>query len=148
MSRNVSRLVVLVLRWRGRTGPRTDLEWQLETGLAYSGGPNILAGTPRHGRDQPHPDLYDNTGADGWNIGGIPAYDNMFKGMVACQGDRFIGFAASPRSAGSTNRLAQTTGAPEPGQAYTLSACMAVDDLGKDPHGGPYSWKRGEVDAC
>ncbi|MBK7404336.1 MAG: hypothetical protein IPJ41_06785 [Phycisphaerales bacterium] len=148
MSRNVSRLAVLVLAGAAAPGLAQILNGSFETGLAYSGGPNIfLAGTPSPwAATNLTPDLYDNTGTDGWNIGGIPAYDNMFKGMVACQGDRFIGFAASPAFGGFNESFAQTTAPLNSGQAYTLSACMAVDDLGKAiPYGGPYSG-RGEVD--
>lgn len=117
-----------------------------ETGLAYPSGLSIFsAGTPTPWVATSFtPDLYDNTGVDGWSIGGIPAYNGMFKGMLACQGDRFIGFAASP--AFGAEAFQQTAAALIPGQQYTLAACIAADDLGKAAQfGGPYSG-RGEVD--
>ncbi|MCG3121797.1 MAG: hypothetical protein GIKADHBN_00168 [Phycisphaerales bacterium] len=118
-----------------------------ETGVAYSGGPNIFSpGTPAPWYATSFtPDLYDNTSADGWGIGGIPAYDNMFKGMVACDGHRFIGFAASTDFGGINESFAQQTAPLIPGNQYTVSACIAADDLGKAiPYGGPY-YGRGEV---
>lgn len=90
------------------------------------------------------PDLYDNTGNDGWNLAGIPAYNGMFKGMLAHGGDRFIGFAAGngfvPESF-QQNLLPLTAGTQ-----YQISAYIAADDLGKAaPFGGPYTG-RGEID--
>ena len=121
-----------------------------ELGLAYSSGPNIfMAGTPAPWFATAWtPDMYDNTGADGWGIGGIPAYTNMFKGMAAFQGNRFIGFAASTAFGGINEAFAQTTSALTPGGIYTISAQIAADDSGNDPsstYGGPYGG-RGEVD--
>lgn len=120
-----------------------------EFGLAYSSGPNIfMAGTPAPWFPTSFtPDMYDNTGADGWGIGGIPAYTNMFKGMVAFQGHRFIGFAASSSFGGLNESFAQTTAPLTPGKTYTLSAHIAADDLGNasSTFGGPYTG-RGEVD--
>ncbi len=125
-----------------------------EFGLAYPGGPNIFTpGTPPPWMPTTNgftPDLYDNTGADGWNLGGIPAYNNgsqnMFQGMVAAHGNRFIGFAASTQFGGINESFEQTTVPLNPGQAYLLSVQMAADDGGKAiPFGGPYSG-RGEVD--
>ncbi len=118
-----------------------------ETGLAYPSGPNIFSpGTPAPWVATSFtPDLYDNTSVDGWGIGGIPAYDNMFKGMVACDGHRFIGFAASTEFGGINEAFEQTTAPLIPGNQYTISACIAADDLGKAiPYGGPY-YGRGEV---
>lgn len=118
-----------------------------ETGLAYPSGLNIFsAGTPAPWFATSFtPDLYDNTSVDGWGIGGIAAYDNMFKGMVACDGHRFIGFAASTSFGGINEAFSQATAPLIPGNQYTVSACMAVDDLGKAiPFGGPYTG-RGEV---
>lgn len=148
MSRNVSTLALLVLAGAAAPGLAQILNGSFETGVGYSSGPNIyVAGTPTPWVATSYtPDLYDNTGADGWGIGGIPAYDNMFKGVFACQGNRFIGFAASPDFGGINEAFQQTTAPLIAGQPYTLSACMAVDDLGKAiPYGGPYSG-RGEVD--
>lgn len=116
-----------------------------ETGLAYPSGLSIFSpGTPAPWVATSFtPDLYDNAGADGWGIGGIPAYDNMFKGMAACDAHRFLGFAAS---AGFNEAFQQTTVPLTPGQSYTMSTCIAADDLGKAiPFGGPY-FGRGEVD--
>lgn len=116
-----------------------------ELGLAYPSGPGIFtAGTPAPWVATSFtPDLYDNTGVDGWSLAGIPAYNGMFAQMLACDGDRFIGFAAS---AAFFESFEQTTAPLVVGQQYTLSACMAADDLGKAaPFGGPYTG-RGVVD--
>ena len=148
MSRNATRLALLALVGTAAPALAQILNGSFETGLAYPSGLSIFsAGTPTPWVPTSYtPDLYDNTGADGWGIGGIPAYDFMFKGMVACQGDRFIGFAASPAFGGINEAFAQTTAPLNGGQSYTLSVCMAVDDLGKAvPYGGPY-FGRGEVD--
>ena len=120
-----------------------------EAGVAYSSGPNIfIAGTPAPWFPTSYtPDMYDNTGADGWGIGGIPAYTNMFKGMVAFQGHRFIGFAASTSFGGINEAFAQTTAPLTPGNTYTMSTQIAADDSGNasSTYGGPYLG-RGEVD--
>ncbi|MCL4221625.1 MAG: hypothetical protein KJZ65_09660 [Phycisphaerales bacterium] len=116
-----------------------------ELGLAYPSGLSIFtAGTPSPWFATSFtPDLYDNTGVDGWSLAGIPAYNGMFAQMLACDGNRFIGFAAS---ATFSEAFAQTTAPLVAGQQYTLGACMAVDDLGKAaPFGGPYTG-RGVVD--
>ncbi len=116
-----------------------------ELGLAYPSGPNIFtAGTPTPWVATSFtPDLYDNTGVDGWNLAGIPAYNGMFAHMLACDGNRFIGFGAS---AAFNESFEQTTAPLVAGQQYTLSACMSVDDFGKAaPFGGPYTG-RGVVD--
>lgn len=118
-----------------------------ETGQAYASGPNIFAaGTPAPWYATSFtPDMYDNSSVDGWGIGGITPYDNMFKGMVACDGHRFIGFAASTEFGGINEAFAQQTAPLVPGNQYTVSACIAADDLGKAiPYGGPY-YGRGEV---
>lgn len=122
-----------------------------EFGLAYPGGPNIFApGTPAPWVATSFtPDLYDNTGADGWNLAGIPAYNNgsqnMFQGMLASHGNRFIGFAASTGFGGINEAFQQTTAPLIPGNQYLLSVQMAADDGGKaTPYGGPY-FGRGEV---
>lgn len=119
-----------------------------ETGLAYGAGPNIFsAGTPAPWVATFFtPDLYDNTGVDGWNLGGIPAYNNMFTGMTAADGDRFIGFAASTAFGGINEAFAQTTGPLVASAQYTISVAIAADDSGHAlPYGGPYTG-RGEVD--
>lgn len=119
-----------------------------EAGVAYGSGLNIfLPGTPAPWFATSFtPDMYDNTGTDGWGIGGIPAYTNMFKGMLAYQGDRFIGFAASTSFGGFNEAFAQTTAPLTPGNLYTMSTHIAADDLGNAAtFGGPYSG-RGEVD--
>ncbi len=128
-----------------------------ETGQAYPGSgpttPNInLPGTPTPWMPTSNgysPDLYDNTGWDGWGLAGIPLYNNgsqnMFQGMLAAHGNRFIGFAASTQFGGINESFQQTTIPLTPGQTYTLSAQMAADDGGKAAaFGGPY-WGRGEV---
>lgn len=122
------------------------LNGSFESGLAYPSGLSIFAaGTPTPWVATSFtPDLYDNTGVDGWGIGGIPLYDNMFKGLAACDGHRFLGFAASPTF--GAEAFQQTTLPLVPGATYTLSTCIAADDLGKAiPFGGPYVG-RGEVD--
>ncbi|MBK7404335.1 MAG: hypothetical protein IPJ41_06780 [Phycisphaerales bacterium] len=147
MSRNTITLALLALAGSTAPGLAQIVNGSFETGLAYPTGPNIFAaGTPSPWVATTFtPDLYDNTGVDGWGIGGIPAYDSMFKGMAACQGDRFIGFAASVAFGGLNESFAQTTAPLNAGRTYTVSACMAVDDLGKAiPYGGPFSG-RGEV---
>ncbi|MBS1723858.1 MAG: PEP-CTERM sorting domain-containing protein [Armatimonadetes bacterium] len=116
-----------------------------ETGVAYPNGPSIwVSGTPSPWYATSYtPDCYDNTGADGWGLGGIPAYNNMFQGMVAADGDRFIGFAAG---AGFQESFKETMAPLTAGNQYTISAQMAVDDLGKAvSFGGPY-FGRGEID--
>src|SRR5258707_591440 len=122
------------------------LNGSFEAGQAYpppsGGGPNIfLSGTPAPWSATSYtPDLYDNTGADGWAIGtGIPAYNGMFQGMPAAAGVRFIGFAASTGFGGINEAFQQTTALLTPGTTYTVSAMMAADDAGKAiPYGGPY----------
>lgn len=120
-----------------------------ESGVAYGSGPNIFSpGTPGPWFATAwSPDMYDNTGADGWGIGGIPAYTNMFKGMPAFQGNRFIGFAASTAFGGINEAFAQTTSPLTPGKTYTFSAHLAADDTGNasSTYGGPY-FGRGQVD--
>jgi hypothetical protein len=120
-----------------------------ETGLAYPGGPNIFTpGLPPPWMPTTNgftPDCYDNTGADGWNLAGIPAYNNMFQNMIAAQGNRFIGFAASTQFGGINESFEQTVAPLTPGQTYIVSAQIAADDLGKAaPFGGPYTG-RGQV---
>ncbi len=116
-----------------------------ESGVAYPNGPNIfVSGTPSPWYATSFtPDCYDNTGVDGWGLAGIPAYDNMFKGMVAADGHRFLGFGA-----GSTfsEAFKQVMGPLTAGNTYVISASLAVDDLGKAlAYGGPYKG-RGQVD--
>lgn len=116
-----------------------------ESGVAYSGGPNIfVSGTPGPWfATNLTPDCYDNTGTDGWGITGIPIYNNMFKGMVAASGNRFMGFAVS---SGFSESFKQVMSPLTAGSAYTISAQMAVDDLGKAASfGGPYNG-RGVID--
>lgn len=125
------------------------LNGSFETGSAYPGGLNIFSsGTPAPWVATSFtPDLYDNTGVDGWAIAtGVGPYDNMFRGMVAAHGVRFIGFAASTGFGGINEAFQQTTALLTPGTTYTISAMMAADDLGKAiPYGGPY-FGRGQVD--
>jgi hypothetical protein len=125
------------------------LNGSFETGLAYPGGPNIfVAGLPTPWQPTTSgftPDCYDNTGADGWNLAGIPIYNNMFQNMIAAAGHRFIGFGASPSFGGFNESFQQTTPPLTPGASYTISAQLAADDLGKAaPYGGPYTG-RGSV---
>jgi hypothetical protein len=125
------------------------LNSSFETGVAYSGGPNIFAaGTPAPwSATNLTPDCYDNTGADGWNLAGVPAYGGIFKGMLANSGNRFLGFAAGFANGSSFNEsFAQSTPPLAGGQTYTVSAFLAADDTGKatSTFGGPYSG-RGEV---
>jgi len=125
------------------------LNGSFETGLAYPGGLNIFSpGTPPPWVPTTNgftPDLYDNTGVDGWNLAGIPLYNNMFQNMIAFAGHRFIGFGASTQFGGINEAFEQTVPPLIPGQTYTISANIAADDLGKAiPYGGPYTG-RGEV---
>lgn len=117
-----------------------------ETGTAYSSGPNIfVAGTPAPWFATSFtPDCYDNTGADGWGLGGIVAYGGMFQNMLASHGNRFIGFASS---VGFSESFKQVLSPLTAGNSYTITADMAVDDLGKgsSTFGGPYTG-RGIVD--
>jgi hypothetical protein len=152
MARNTLTSTISVLTLMGAvTAPAMAniVNGGFEAGLAYSSGPNIfMAGTPAPWTPTSFTaDMYDNTGVDGWGIGGIPAYTNMFKGMVAYQGNRFIGFAASTSFGGLNEAFAQTTTPLTPGKTYTLSAQLAADDMGNasSTFGGPYTG-RGEVD--
>ena len=117
-----------------------------ESGLAYPSGPNIFtAGTPNPWTATVFtPDCYDNSGADGWGLSGIAAYGGMFQNMFAFQGHRFLGFGA-----GTTfgEAFKQTMSQLTAGNQYTISAQMAVDDLGKSnsTFGGPYNG-RGTID--
>lgn len=111
-----------------------------ESGLAYSGGPNIFAaGTPAPWVATSFtPDMYDNSGADGWNLGGIPSYQNMFANTLACQGHRFIGFAVST-TMGFYEAFGQNVSGLNQGQTYTLKACLITDTHAQIPQfGGPY----------
>lgn len=120
-----------------------------ENGTAYSGAPNVFVpGTPAPWfATNFTPDCYDNTGADGWGIGGIPIYDNMFAGMVAADGHRFLGFAAGVFNGSPVSEsFKQTMNPLTPGQSYTLNVQMAVDDLGKAAsYSGPFTG-RGVID--
>lgn len=123
------------------------LNGSFEAGPAYPGGLNIFSpGTPPPWvASNLTPDCYDNTGADGWNLGGIPAYNNMFQAMPAAAGNRFIGFAASTTFAFNES-FQQTTPPLNAGQTYTISAQLAADDIGRAAaFGGPY-FGRGQVD--
>lgn len=111
-----------------------------ETGLAYPGGPNIFtAGTPAPWvATSLTPDMYDNTGADGWNLAGVPAYQNMFANTLACQGHRFIGFAVST-TLGFYEAFGQNVSGLNQGSTYTLKACLITDTHAQIPQfGGPY----------
>ena len=120
-----------------------------ETGVAYGGSPNInIPGTPSPWvATNFTPDCYDNTGVDGWGLNGIPVYDNMFRGMVAADGTRFIGFAAGLyQNTPISESFMQVMNPLTPGQTYTVNAMMAVDDLGKAAaYSGPYTG-RGVID--
>lgn len=124
------------------------LNGSFETGSAYPGGLNIFSsGTPAPWVATSFtPDLYDNTGVDGWAIGtGVGPYNGMFQGMPAAAGVRFIGFGASTGFGGINEAFQQTTALLTPGTTYTVSAMMAADDAGKAiPYGGPY-FGRGQV---
>ena len=112
-----------------------------ENGVAYPNGPNIFtAGTPTPWTPVTYtPDLYDNTGADGWGIAGVPAYDNMMSGVTACQGNRFIGFAAS-HSLNFQESFGQNVTGLNINQNYTITSCMLTDDRKSIPqYGGPYN---------
>ncbi|MCC6427059.1 MAG: hypothetical protein IT435_09605 [Phycisphaerales bacterium] len=118
-----------------------------ETGTVYLNGLDYNdPGTPAPWYATVYtPDLYDNTSANGWGLGGLPNFDYMFEGMLASDGNRFIGFAASS-TYWFSEAFAQQTAPLTPGQQYTLTASIAADDLGKAiPAGGPY-YGRGEVD--
>ncbi len=127
------------------------LNGSFETGTPYGGSPGpttyLTSGTPAPWFATAHtPDLYDNTNAQGYGLGGHFTYGNMFQGMVAFQGDRFIGFAASTLFGGFSEAFAQTVAPLTPGALYTMSAAIAADDSGKasPTFGGPYTG-RGEV---
>lgn len=111
-----------------------------ETGTAYTGAPNIfVAGTPSPWVATSYtPDMYDNTGTDGWGLAGVPAYQNMMSGVVACDGHRFIGFAASA-TMGFYESFGQNVSGLVVNQNYTMSACMITDPTTQNtPYGGPY----------
>lgn len=146
MSYNATAIAVLVVA-AGSTFAQIQ-NGSFETGLAYSGGPNVyFSGIPSPWYTTSNtPDMYDNTGVDGWGLAGIPVYNGMFAGMAACGGNRFVGFGASPSFGGINESFAQTTAPLTAGQQYTIAACMAVDDSGYATWaGGPYSG-RGEVE--
>lgn len=112
-----------------------------ETGTAYTGGPNIFtAGTPSPWTASSFtPDMYDNTGADGWGLAGIPAYQNMFANTTAYQGHRFIGFAVST-AMGFYEAFGQNVSGLSQGSTYTLSAGLITDTHATiQQFGGPYS---------
>lgn len=118
-----------------------------ENGLAYPSGPNIFSpGTPSPWvATQFTPDLYDNSGADGWGLGGIPPYTGMMQNVVAAHGKRFIGFAVSS-SLGFYEAFGQNVSGLNVNQSYTISAMMLTDNLRQIPnYGGPYT-SFGQVD--
>jgi MYXO-CTERM domain-containing protein len=123
----------------------TIVNGSFENGTAYPAAPdNLLPGTPSPWGPIPSgftPDMYDNSAIDGFDLSGVPAYDNMFDGMVAYDGSRFIGFAASPAFGGFKEAFRQTSAALTGGLTYTLSAQLATDDRGNASpgFGGPYS---------
>jgi hypothetical protein len=126
------------------------LNGSFENGVAYPGGLNIFSpGTPPPWTASSlTPDLYDNSGADGWPLAGIPAYGGMFQNMLAHTGNRFLGFAAGFASGGTFNEsFAQSTPPLTGGQTYTIFANLAAEDTGKatTTFGGPYTG-RGKVD--
>lgn len=111
-----------------------------ETGTAYTGAPNIfVAGTPAPWVATSYtPDMYDNTGGDGWGLAGVPAYQNMMSGVVACDGHRFIGFAASATMS-FYESFGQNVSGLVVNQNYTMSACMITDPTTQNvQYGGPY----------
>lgn len=112
-----------------------------ETGNAYGGSPSIfVAGTPSPWLATNFtPDLFDNSGVDGWGLGGIPAYQNMMSGVTACDGQRFLGFAASA-TLGFYESFGQSVSGLVVGNNYTISACMITDPTtqGNNQYGGPY----------
>lgn len=113
-----------------------------ESGSAYGGSPSIwVAGTPAPWTATSYtPDMYDNTGADGWGMAGIAAYDNMMSGVTACGGNRFIGFAASTGFGGINEAFGQNVSGLVPGQMYTISTCMITDVSAPAlAFGGPYN---------
>jgi hypothetical protein len=121
-----------------------------ETGTMYTSAPDIFnAGVPIPWAATVFtPDGYDNANIDGWPLSGIPAYDNMFGGMLANSGERFVGFAATDSTFTFGEAFEQTTAPLVPRSVYTISAHLAVDDSGNDAagnFGGPYSG-RGEID--
>lgn len=112
-----------------------------ETGLAYPGGPNIFsAGTPTPWVATSYtPDMYDNTGADGWGLGGVPAYQNMFANTAAYQGHRFLGFAVST-AMNFYEAFGQNVSGLNQGSTYTLQAALITDTHAQIlQYGGPYS---------
>ena len=120
-----------------------------ETGVAYSGGPNIFsAGTPAPWVATVFtPDMYDNTSVDGWGIAGIGPYNNMMSGVVAAHGHRFIGFGASAPM-GFGEAFGQAVSGLTVNNQYTITASMITDPTtpGNQQYGGPYDGY-GTVDA-
>lgn len=131
--------------------PGQILNGSFESGNPYGGAPTgttyLTPGTPTPWFATAFtPDLYDNTGATGYGLGGHFTYDNMFQGLVAADGNRFIGFAATTLFGGINESFAQTSAPLTPGALYTMSAAIAADDTGRGlPNfGGPFTG-RGEV---
>lgn len=111
-----------------------------ETGTAYTGPPNnFVPGTPAPWIPLSFsPDMFDNSGADGFGLGGIPAYDNVMSGVAACHGRRFIGFAAS-NSLSFQESFGQVVSGLHVGQLYTVTACVITDISPQAINfGGPY----------
>ena len=137
----IRRSAVLLLAFTGlaTVGNAQVINGSFESGVAYPNGTTIWAsGTPNPWfATQYTPDLYDNTGNDGWGLAGIPLYNGMFGGMVAADGHRFIGFGANQQFSESFKEVMSPLTA---GNQYTISAQMAVDDFGKaTQYGGPFT---------
>ena len=106
------------------------------------GGPNFnIGGVPAPWTMTSYsPDTYDNTGADGWDLNGIPPYNNMMQGVSAYHGVRFVGFAASPSFGGIAEAFGQQVTGLQIGKRYRVSAATITDNLGRAaPYGGPYT---------
>lgn len=120
-----------------------------ETGTAYTGGPNIFsAGTPTPWVATSFtPDMYDNTGADGWGLAGIGPYNGMMSSVVAAHGNRFIGFGASA-PLGFAESFGQAVLGLIVNTLYAVTTSMITDNttLGNQQYGGPYDGF-GTVDA-
>lgn len=145
------RSAVLALGIAASTASANIVNGSFESGSPYGGAPGALTylspGTPAPWFATVFtPDLYDNTGAQGYGLSGHFTYDNMFQGMVAHDGNRFIGFAAATFFGGISEAFAQTTSPLTAGALYTMSAAIAADDTGRGQanFGGPYTG-RGEV---
>lgn len=133
--------IITVLAAAAASSQAFVVNGSFESGVAYSGGPSIwVSGTPSPWvATQYTPDLYDNSGADGWNLAGIPAYQNMFANTFASQGKRFIGFAVST-TMGFYEAFGQNVSGLTVNAVYTLKADLITDTHASIPqYGGLYS---------